>query len=140
MNKILKFSGIIFVILVFFAGCDLFKSDPEPVSIDQRIASFVADCNSSDKSDMYLNLHPTATISRDAHIASSTWTEFSDTYKPWIISVPNRTGTTEVTATGTIDNNTITIPEAITIVFKESEANVWYIKSLSWEGIDPNIF
>jgi hypothetical protein len=130
MKHITKLAFIILLTTTFFTGCNLFDT----VSIEERIDQFITDCNSSNKDSMYLNLHPTETVDRPAKVAASTWGDFTDALKPWSISETSRTGSTEVTFIGTISNNTIS-NEAITIVFKEGDEDVWYIKSLVWGAV-----
>lgn len=137
MKTIIKICSISILILILLSGCDLLGDDSKSVSIEQRIAQFISDCNSADKSKMYLNLHPTETVNRPAMKDISTWTEFSDTYKPWVINETSRSGSTEIRIEGTIDNTSIS-PETITIELEEGEADVWYIKTFEWPdgGVD----
>lgn len=120
---------------IVITSCNLFNT----VSIEERIDQFVSDCNSSDKSEMYLNLHPTETTMRSQMMDPSTWSDFPDSKQPWSITEVSRSGTTEVTMAAQIDNNAIS-PESITIVFKEGDPDVWYIKSLNWPDQSLNIY
>ncbi len=134
MNKKIRLIIVSMIVLGVCSSCNLFNT----VSVNERIIEFVSDCNDSDKSNMYLNLHPTETTSRSQRIAASTWTEFSSAHSPWSISIVSQTGTTEVTVTGQISNGSGVSNETVTIILKEYETDIWYIKSFEWPAYNSN--
>ena len=127
MKKKLAIVIIIICGTFLFFSCNLFNA----VSVEERIIQFVSDCNNSDKSNMYLNFHPDM---GDYSIrkADTTWSEFNSVHATWVITILTNTGSSTKTVTGTINNKNLGAAEAITILFKEDEPDVWLITSFSW--------
>ena len=87
---VLAAAGLLTLLIV--AGCEM------PVSIEGRINRFLSDMNSADRSNAYLNFHPTL-VSDYGVIKSADWDGlFAETDRPFSLADLNDSDPSYVTA------------------------------------------
>ena len=113
-------------------SCDLFGS----VSIGDRIATFQSDLNGADRSQAYLNFHPTLTADYAAITGVPTVfdTTFPYSYQPYTITIISQSDPASVTAT--IDAAGGAFGGPYSIVFKMAQQDRdWMIEELTLNGV-----
>lgn len=136
MKQKIFLSIILIITLYFFTGCPLLVY---MVTIEQRIDSFIGSLNNTDRTNAYLNFHPTATSNYD-EIKS---TDFWDTNFPWGSSLGySISGLSDTDSSDTTKTKTVTgvfeewsePDKDIEFTLKADDYNNWYIQALSLDG------
>ena len=97
MKRILVHMGLGILIVLVVAGC-MFG-----MTLEQRIQQFANDLNLADRSDIYLNFHPTSTVDytaiRDTDYFLTSLPKLVGGDTPYVISIVDQTNPAAVTAT-----------------------------------------
>ena len=97
MKRILVHLGLGILVVLVVAGCTF------GMTLEQRIQQFADDLNLADRTDIYLNFHPTSTVDytairdTDYFLTSLPKLVVGDT--PYVISILDQTNPAAVTAT-----------------------------------------
>jgi len=120
------------ILVLALAGCDLLG-----VSVQDRVTLFLADLNSSDRSNIYLNFHPTLTNDYAA-IQNETYPDWStlfptNTYLPYSITSLDTSDPWNVTGLINSVNGAWAGPKPI--VFRMAqEGTSWMIQEFDFDG------
>lgn len=120
------------VVMIAINGCDLLGqlTGPDPVTVQQRLAKFITELNSDDRSSTYKNFHSTATLAYSQLYPAGYWDTgiWAKSKQPFTLgsytpSAADANGIVTVTTTLASADPTIDIQ----FTLKEGEATVWYI-------------
>lgn len=133
MKRALKLIGLAAAVTVALASCDLLAG----FGVQSRIASFEADLNQEDRSDVYLNFSETSTENFDQIKAADFWESgiFAYENQPFEITVIDSSDPANVTATFS-NQNLADEPATFVMV---TDGMDWYIKQFSIDSFSTAI-
>ena len=136
-KKILRWLLLAAIGILSFEGCSLL-----PVSVEDRIAIFLEDINSLDRSSIYLNFHPDLTGDYD-FIRNETYPDWGalfptgpGTYIPYSISSLDTSDPMGVT--GTVESVNIGWVDKPIFFIMAKDGMDWMIQEMQFDGTTVN--